>query len=161
MAEDNAVMSSALQRNANLARRILVVEDDPLIRRLNSEVLIYSGFKVDTADDGATAWEALYAHNYDLMITDNNMPKVSGVELLKRIHATRLALPVIMATGTLPELEFSQSPWLQPNAVLLKPYTFHELLAKVKMVLQKIAPLSAPPTRQQKEQFNEGSPNTN
>lgn len=113
-----------------------MAEDDPLIRRINSEVLIYSGYQVDAAEDGAAAWEALQRNSYDLLITDNDMPKVTGVELLKQVHATRLALPVVMATGTLPTWEFALSPWLYPAAILLKPYTFDELLGTVKEVLQ-------------------------
>src|ERR1039457_4684287 len=92
--------TAPLQRQPNLRQRILVVDDDPLIRRLNSEVLIYSGYRVDAADDGASAWDALLVNDYDLLITDNDMPKVTGVDLLKKVHATRMAMPVVMAAGT-------------------------------------------------------------
>jgi len=112
------------------------VEDDGIIRHLNAEVLIHSGYHVDAAEDGAVAWDALQLNRYDLMVTDNDMPKVSGVELLKKLHAVRMALPVIMATGTLPEEEFSRQPWLQPAALLLKPYSFDELLGTVRDVLR-------------------------
>ena len=134
--------SAPRQCQPNLRQRILVVDGDPLIRRLNSEVLIYSGYQVDAAEDGAAAWEALYASNYDLLITDNDVPKVSGVHLLKKIHATRLALPVILATGIMPAWELSKSPWLQPAAVVLKPYTFDELVATVENVLHAKADAS-------------------
>jgi len=120
----------------NPRQHILVVEDDKMIRRLNCEVLTYSGYQVDTAEDGAAAWDALQLNNYDLMVTDNDMPKMTGVELLQKILAANLALPIIMATGTFPEEEFSRYPWLQPNLTLLKPYTFDELLAAVKEVLR-------------------------
>jgi two-component system alkaline phosphatase synthesis response regulator PhoP len=116
-----------------------VVEDDPLIRRLNSEVLTYSGYQVDAAEDGAAAWNALQLNNYDLLVTDNDMPKVTGVELLQKILAACMTLPVIMATGTLPEEAFTRYPWLQPNVTLLKPYTFDELLGTVKEVLRVTA----------------------
>ena len=80
--------------------RILVVEDDADIRQLNTEALSQCGYHVDAAQDGAVAWDTLQASRYDLMVTDNDMPKVTGVELLKKLHAARLAVPVIMATGT-------------------------------------------------------------
>ncbi len=137
-ASAGAWASAPPHRQLELPQRILVVDGDPLIRRLNSEVLIYSGYQVDAAADGAAAWEALYASNYDLLITDNDLPKVSGVELLKKVHATRLALPVILATGILPAWELSHSPWLQPAAVVIKPYTFGELVETVKNVLHAI-----------------------
>ena len=115
--------------------RILVVDDDTGIRQLNTGALIRSGYHVDAAADGAAAWEALSADSYDLMITDHNMPKVSGVELLKKLRAARMVVPVIMATGTLPKEESTRYPWLQPAATLLKPYTVEEMLRTVKKVL--------------------------
>jgi DNA-binding NtrC family response regulator len=74
---------------------------------------------------------------------------VTGVDLLKKVHATRLALPAIMATGTLPTWEFTLCPWLYPAAILLKPYTFDELLGTVKEVLHATVSAraeGAPPT---------------
>jgi DNA-binding response OmpR family regulator len=124
--------------------RILVVEDEPDIRQLNTEVLINSGYQVDAAEDGAAAWQALISGSYDLLITDHDMPKVSGVELVKKLRATRMALPVIVATGTLPTKElFTRYPWLQPAAILPKPYTVEELLGTVQEVLRTITGVRA------------------
>jgi DNA-binding response OmpR family regulator len=130
-------VGAPLQSRTRPAGRLLVVDDDSSLRRLSAEVLSISGYTVDVAEDGAAAWEVLNTDSYDLMITDNNMPNLSGVELLKKLHAARLALPVIMATGKLPEEEFAQYPWLQPAATLLKPYTVDELLGTVDGVLRK------------------------
>jgi DNA-binding response OmpR family regulator len=116
--------------------RILVVEDDKDIRLLNTEALTQCGYHVDAAQDGAVAWDTLQASGYDLMITDNEMPKVTGVDLLKKLHAAHLALPVIMATGALPIDEFTRHPWLQPAAMLIKPYTLDELVGTVRQVLR-------------------------
>ena len=118
-----------------LRQRILVVEDDAAIRRVNTEVLTYSGYHVDSAEDGAAAWEALQRHNYDLMITDNQMPRLTGIELIRKLHDARMALPVIMATGNAPDEHITRYNSLQPAKVLLKPYSFHELLTSVKEVL--------------------------
>lgn len=116
---------------------ILVVEDDIFFRRLNTQMLVRSGYEVDAAADGAAAWRELNTENYDLLVTDNDMPKMSGVELLKKLRAARMALPVIMATGSLPKEEFARRPWLQPAATLLKPYTGEEMLRTVKKVLRE------------------------
>jgi DNA-binding response OmpR family regulator len=115
--------------------RILVVEDEPAMRMVNIKMLMDAGYKVDAAEDGAAAWDTLQSKSYDLLITDNNMPKVSGIELIGKVHAAKMALPVIMATGTVPELEFIRRPWLQPAALLVKPYTATEFLGTVKTVL--------------------------
>jgi DNA-binding response OmpR family regulator len=115
--------------------RILVAEDDNDIRRLNTEVLAGSGYKVDAAADGAIAWDTLQHSHYDLLVTDYNMPRMSGVELLLKLHAARIALPVILVSGTIPSEKLKRHPWLQIDATLLKPYTPDELLARVKEVL--------------------------
>jgi two-component system chemotaxis response regulator CheY len=119
----------------NPRQRILVVEDDAGIRRVNTEVLIYSGYHVDAAEDGVVAWETLQLNNYDLMVTDNDMPRMTGVELMQKLQAARMALPVIMATGTVPDDQFTRYQLLQPAKTLIKPYTFDELLEAVKEVL--------------------------
>ena len=97
----HAIASSWLRTTANL-------------RQINAMVLIHSGYAVDVAEDGAAAWEALQANRYDLMITDNNMPRLTGIELLKELRSARMRLPVIMATTTLPTEELAQNPWLEP-----------------------------------------------
>jgi DNA-binding NtrC family response regulator len=63
------------------------------------------------------------------------MPKLSGVELLRKIYAANMTLPIIMATGFLPTWEFVLHPCLQPVKMLLKPYSFQKLLGMVKNVL--------------------------
>jgi DNA-binding NtrC family response regulator len=119
----------------NSRQRILVVDDDQFSRGLNSMVLTCSGYEVDTAEDGATAWDAVQLHNYDLMVTDTNMPSAAGIDLIQKLHAARMSLPVIMATSTLPIEKCPGCASLQPVVILLKPYTFEELVETVKAVL--------------------------
>ena len=121
--------------DTNSSRRILVVEDDQFLRQRNTMALTLSGYMVDTAADGAAAWEALNANRYDLLITDNSMPKVSGIELLRKLRSASMELPVLMATGKLPTEELAQNPRLEPVALLAKPYANDQLLEKVKDVL--------------------------
>ena len=129
--------STALQSQTNPPDHILVVDDDLFLRRLNIKVLVSSGYKVDAAADGAVAWQALNTDSYDLLITENSLPKASGVEVLKKLRAAHMVLPVIMATENLPKEEFTRYPWLQPAATLLKPYTGEEMLRMVKKVLRQ------------------------
>ena len=74
--------------------RILLVEDDTGIRQLSTKMLLRSGYHVDAVEDGAVAWDTLQESSYDLLLTDNRMPKVTGVELLKKLHGARMILPV-------------------------------------------------------------------
>jgi two-component system, cell cycle sensor histidine kinase and response regulator CckA len=123
------------RRQLNHRQHILVVEDDDDIRRLDTEALACAGYKVDAAADGAAAWDVLRFNSYDLLITDYNMPRMSGVELIQKLHTARMTLPVIMASGTIPTEKLKRHPWLQIDATLLKPYIADELLATVRKVL--------------------------
>lgn len=110
--------SLAAQPILRPAHRILVVEDDEFIRQLTTQSLGLCGYQVTTAEDGLAGWHALNADVFDLMITDNNMPRLTGIGLLKKLRAARMGLPVIMATGVLPEEEFEKNPWLKPAALV-------------------------------------------
>src|SRR5882757_3375668 len=83
--------SISLRSGPDCPGRILVVEDDEDIRQLNSDALIHLGYQVDTAEDGVLAWEALNSQGYDLMVTDNTMPNMTGVELLKQLHGAGIS----------------------------------------------------------------------
>ncbi|MBE0543345.1 MAG: response regulator [Verrucomicrobia bacterium] len=128
--------SERARYGARPTHRILVVDDDPSTRQLNTVVLTHAGYAVDAAEDGVVAWEALNTDNYDLLITDHNMPKVTGVELVKKLRAVHMALPVILATGTMPTEELDRHPGLQIEATLLKPFTIARLLETVQEVLR-------------------------
>jgi DNA-binding response OmpR family regulator len=123
------------QRYQNHQQRILVAEDMEGLRHLNIAVLSGSGYQVEAVADGAIAWDTLQENSYDLLITDHQMPELTGVELLKKLRAARMALPVIMVSGTMPVRELSLHPWLQVDAMLAKPYTPHDLVDTVRKVL--------------------------
>ena len=93
-----------------MTKPILIVEDERDIRQLTSDVLAMAGYAVQTAEDGEIGWEAVRDGHYDLVITDNNMPKVSGVELVGKMRAGGINTPVIMATKTIPTAKLSHSP---------------------------------------------------
>jgi CheY-like chemotaxis protein len=121
------------------SQRILVVDDEPLIRRLMTAMLADSGYDVESAEDGAVAWEALQAKSYDLLITDNNMPRISGIQLIKNLRSAQMALPVVMVAGFVPEDELAQNPSLRLSATLSKPFAVAELLDTVTNALQVAA----------------------
>jgi len=108
---------------ANSYNRILVADDDADVRQVSADLLRRFGYRTETAIDGAAAWEALQANNYDLLITDNNLPKVSGVELVKKVRAARMILPVILASAASPAEELNRIPWFHTVATLIKPFS--------------------------------------
>jgi len=116
-------------------RRILVVEDDRDFRQITAEVLIDAGYQVDVVADGAAAWTALQLSRFALLITDQFLPKMTGLGLLREIHRARMTLPIIMATGFLPIREFARHPFLRAAHLLFKPYSFEKLLFVVNELL--------------------------
>ncbi len=136
-------VGKSLPGQTGFTHRILVADDEEAIRRLIATVLGGSGFQVDTAENGAVAWEMLQAGGYDLLITDNSMPVMSGVELIKTVRTARIALPIIMATGTMPARELTEDPPFELSALLLKPYAMATLVKKVKEILHEAVPTSS------------------
>ena len=132
-----------LSNQPDCRQRILVVEDAADIRQLNAEILMDAGYEVGVAEDGTAAWAALHLDHYDLMLTDQFLPKLSGVELLKKIHTARMTLPIIMVTEILPTWEFALHPCLQSVKMLRKPYTMDKLLGMVNSLLPQTAAVRA------------------
>jgi DNA-binding response OmpR family regulator len=118
------------------APHILVVDDDCDIRQFAVELLTESGYNVEGAKDGAAGWLAIQSNTYDLVITDNQMSRMTGIEMIEKMRAARIATPVIMATGNLPTHGFVRKPWLKPNAMLQRPFSNGDLLESIKRVLQ-------------------------
>src|SRR5580700_5312289 len=117
--------------------RVLVVDDEKAVRNVHLELLTATGYEVVAVADGALAWDAIQTQHFDLMITDNSMPKVTGVELINKLIAANIRLPVIMATGALPQHEFRRSVELNNIAVLEKPVSNSTLLSTVEKVLHE------------------------
>ena len=124
-----------LRRPTHSAPRILVVDDSSDFRLLYADVLARPGYHVDAAEDGFAALKALRVNNYNLLITEHNLPKLTGVELVRKLRAARMAVSVVMTAIRLPVQELGSDPSLQLAAVLPKPFYISELLATVRAVL--------------------------
>ena len=125
------------KRQKSSRLRILVVDDASSARQLKVNLLVDCGFDVEEARDGADGWEALKTGHYDLVITDNTMPRMTGVEMIEKLRSARMTVPVIMATGFMPIFLFARKPWLEPDAALTIPFSDNDLLAAVKRILDK------------------------
>ena len=95
-----------------------------------STVLADAGFEVNAASDGQEAWEALLHERYDLLVTDNEMPRLAG------IHEAGMSLPVIISSSSFPMERVREYPDLQIAAALPKPFRVFELLNAVRHVFQ-------------------------
>ena len=112
-----------------------MVDDDSDLRLLYAEALARPGYHVDAVEDGTAGWEALRVNNYNLLITEYSLPKLTGVELVKKLRAARMDVPVVLAALRLPTPELVQTPSLHLAAILPKPFYISELLETVQAVL--------------------------
>ncbi len=115
---------------------ILIVDDDPSSRNLISDAIKSEGFKLlSEAENGFKALELIQKTNYDLIISDLDMPGMNGIELLHQIKDINPAIAVIIITGY-PSIDVSVSA-MQYGAVdfLTKPFKIDNLLFKVKLYL--------------------------
>lgn len=120
----------------NLSPRILLVDDDSNIRQANTCVLARSGYQVEAAADGEAGWQGISTTQYDLLITDNEMPRLSGLELLERLRSNGVTLPAILASGNVPMEALNAVRSLGIAAILQKPFFSGSLLATVENVLR-------------------------
>jgi CheY-like chemotaxis protein len=116
-------------------RRILIAEDDELIRQTISDFLVNEGYVVNAAADGEQAWEALRHDDYDLLVTDNSMPRLKGIRLIERIRKAGMSLPVIVASSSFFAWNLREYPHLQITAVIPKPFDKLEFLDAVRNIL--------------------------
>ena len=115
--------------------RLLVVDDDASSLELVSRCLSNAGYTVNAAADGEEAWARLRAKAYDLLLTDHVMPGLSGLELVARLRASGMTLPVIIDSASPDMREVSDYPDLALAAVLRKPLDVTEIREAVARVL--------------------------
>ena len=115
-------------------RNILVVDDDESVRKLLVLGLERAGYAVDSAKDGVEGLEKVSANKYDLLISDNQMPKLTGLELVKKLRSERKTLPVIIVSGLLQPEDLADLDHPRPP-ILHKPFALRELLTLVKTTL--------------------------
>ena len=139
---DGEPAGAAWQCPTESSHRILVVDEDSDLRLHYAFVLGRPGYYVDVAEDGEAGWDALQANHYNLLITEHDLPKLTGVELVKKLRTARMALPVVLATGRLPTHELARIPSLRLAATLLKPFAADALLDVVKNLLRPFHPVS-------------------
>ena len=115
--------------------RLLLVEDDVAIQGFLPRALREAGYQVDTAENGVVAMHTLNTEHYDLVIVEEEMAMMPGLELVKEMRSEEIMVPVILVLGTLPKEELKTNLCPQIQATLLKPYTVAELFRTVKEVL--------------------------
>jgi two-component system, cell cycle sensor histidine kinase and response regulator CckA len=129
-------------RMSEPAKTLLVVDDDAMVRNLETQILRLQGYTVLEAESAAEALRvAASTVAIHLLITDLMMPEVDGLELTRRFRVVHPKTPVLMVSGSLPLLRARSEPDLDRFDFLAKPFQFNELLHKVRRLLDTTAPL--------------------
>jgi two-component system KDP operon response regulator KdpE len=116
--------------------RILVVDDDPQIRRVMKMTLTAEGYEVEDARTGEEAQEALRAGHYDLMLLDMNMPGMGGLETCRVIRGSS-EIPIIMLTVRNAEKDKVSALDAGADDFVAKPFSTAELLARIRAALRR------------------------
>jgi len=119
-----------------VSQNILVVDDEPSIRKIVSHALTDAGFGVVTADDGDSALSLIQTENIDLVVLDLMLPGIDGLEVCKRIRAER-ATPIIILSARGEELDKILGLELGADDYVPKPFSPRELVARVKANLRR------------------------
>lgn len=110
--------------------RVLVVDDDPFAGEMTAAVLEDLGYDCRLAENGVEAMEMLAGgDSFGLVISDLNMPLVSGIDLFRELRSQGIGLPFILLTGDDPDGPRAQEPEL--DACLLKDFGLEESLPRV------------------------------
>jgi DNA-binding NtrC family response regulator len=117
--------------------RILLVDDDQHILRINNDVLENEGYKITTASCGEHAIEMMEKENFDLVVTDLIMGQVNGLAVLQRAKELNPDRPVIITTGSLDVRYAIEAIRLNVDDYLLKPYGMSEFIERVSHCLKK------------------------
>ena len=118
-------------------RKVLVVDDEIHIVHVVAIKLRNNGFEVLTADNGAQAFELACSEKPDILVTDLQMPVMTGLELVEKLRANDLTknIPVIMLTARSFAVSGEQQEDLQLSGCLSKPFSPKELLATIEDIL--------------------------
>jgi len=117
-------------------QKVLVVDDSEMVRNFHSYIIKMFGYEVETAENGVVALEKLLSEEYQLLVTDINMPKMDGYELIKNVQEQGIAIKVIIIS-TEDEYKSKLNGVEQDNRIqMVKPTDPEKLVKTIKMLLQ-------------------------
>ncbi|HYP28134.1 MAG TPA: response regulator transcription factor [Blastocatellia bacterium] len=117
--------------------RILLVEDEPDAARMLAKGLREQAYAIDIAPDGDAALEQASLNDYDLIILDCMLPRRDGFEVCRRVRAAGSSVPILMLTALDSVEDRVQGLDTGADDYLVKPFDFHELLARVRALLRR------------------------
>jgi len=117
-------------------QHILIVDDEPAIRRFLRTSLAAQGFQVIEAEDGKNAQEELRRHHVDLLILDLGLPDMDGIEIIERLRHSGSSVPVLVLSSRTDEAGKVKALDAGADDYVTKPFGVEELLARVRAALR-------------------------
>ena len=117
--------------------RILVAEDEKSLNRIITKQLVSAGYSVDNVFDGSEALEFMELTEYDAAVLDVMMPKIDGFTLVKNIRAKGINVPILFLTARDSIEDRVTGLDIGADDYLIKPFSFDELLARVRVLVRK------------------------
>jgi len=114
--------------------QVLIVDDFSTMRRIVKNILRQLGFvNISEADDGTTAWEVLQKQKIDFVVSDWNMPQMTGIELLRKVRADpKLGeMPFLMVTAEACQENILEAAQAKVSNYIVKPFTADTLKKKI------------------------------
>ena len=123
-------------------KRVLVIEDDETVREVLRSFLGQKGFEVTLAQNGESGLDLLRAEKFDLIFTDLVMPGISGMEVLKEVVASKIAVPVVVMTAFGTVQTAVEAMRIGAFDYITKPFSPKELLARINALEPALKSLS-------------------
>lgn len=117
--------------------KILIVEDDPNLGPLLSDLLDAEGYSVNLCTDGEIAWSTLQKQTYDLCLLDVMMPQMDGFQLAQKIRSAFPALPFLFITAKTQQKDKLKGFHLGAEDYITKPFDEEELLLRMQVILRR------------------------
>lgn len=120
--------------------RILIVDDEPEILSLTSEVLMLRGYEIITAKDGKSAFDIFSKDRdkIDLIITDIIMPNMDGKMLMESIHKIKPEMKFLFVSGYSENILGKKGISVNDDIFIQKPWTIDKLLKKINIIISKV-----------------------
>lgn len=118
-----------------MQKEILIVDDQPGIRLLLTDVFESEGYKVITAETGKEALDKIHNNAFDLLILDYKLPVVNGIEVLTQLEQENMLIPAILMSGLAEEMERKAGNLRSLKNILAKPFDIKTAIEMVKSTL--------------------------
>lgn len=110
-----------------MTKELLIVDDQPGIRLLLTDILMNAGYEITTASDGKEAIDLLGEKQFDLVMLDYKLPLVDGIGVLERIREMEQSVPTIVMSGLVEKIEMELQDFPQVKKILAKPFNIEDI----------------------------------